>query len=175
MDLFGKKEHPHGDTIINIDQIIVNFGEEKEHHHQRKMHPRLAFNTIIQNTNFNYMAVISSLTLTTTAPVQLFMTVLDSSNGNALVAGALTGLSYTPADPTQDLAVVDPAVATDVDIHAVSATGGTVVTANGTFVSTLLKSDNVTPVFSGPVTGTLTIVNNVVVSATMTPVLAFNQ
>jgi hypothetical protein len=100
---------------------------------------------------------------------------LDTSNGNALVAGALTGLAYTPADPTQDLAVVDPTTTTDVDIHAVSSTGGTTLAATGQFTSTLLQADGKTPVFSGPVSGTLTIVNNVVVAATMTPVLAFNQ
>jgi hypothetical protein len=161
----------HPQTVINIGEININCGEEKT----RRMRPILAFNIFQTNKNFNFMAVISSLTLTTTAPVTLFMTVLDTSNGNAVVAGALTGLSYTPADPTQDIAVVDPTTATDVDIHAVTPTGGTTVAATGTFVSTLLQSDNVTPVFSGPVSGTLTIVNNVVVSATMTPVLAFNQ
>jgi hypothetical protein len=38
----------------------------------------------------------------------------------------------------------------------------------------LLQADGVTPVFSGPVTGTLAIVNNVTV-VTLTPSLAFNQ
>jgi hypothetical protein len=171
--IFGEShEEKEKDSIINrLIGIIENLTGD----HPRKLRPVLAFNILNNNSNYNFMAVLSSLTLTSTAPVTLFMTVLDSSNGNALIAGALTGLAYTPADPTQDLAVVDPTTATDVDIHAVSPSGGTTLAATGTFVSTLLQADNVTPVFSGPVSGTLTIVNNVVVAATMTPVLAFNQ
>lgn len=60
-----------------------------------------------------------------------------------------------------------------VDIHAVVPQGGTAVVANGNFVSTLTKDDG-TPYFSGAITGTLVLVNNIVV-AVLNPVLAFNQ
>ena len=119
------------------------------------------------------MAIVSNLTLTSTAPVTLSMTVVDSNNGNAEIAGTLSGLAYVATDPSQDIAVVDPTVATEVDIHAVTPSGGTTITATGTFVSTLLKADG-TPAFSGTVTGTLVLVNNVPV-AVLNPVLAFNQ
>ena len=173
MNLFGESAAQKEDeSIINrLLGIIENLTDCDK---KRKIRPILAFNISSNNNkNCNYMAVLTSITLTSTAPQTLFMTVLDSANGNALIAGALTGLAYTPADPTQDIAVVDPTTATDVDIHAVSSTGGTTVAATGTFVSTL--QNNGVPAFSGPVSGTLTIVNNVVVVATMVPVLAFNQ
>lgn len=170
MGIFDKKEH-HPETVINIDKIIVNLGDEP--HHGHKICPRLAFNILIHNTNFNYMSVVSTLTLTSTAPVTLSMTVVDKTSGT-VIAGVLSGLSYTPADATQDIGVVDPSNALEVDVHAVTPTGGTNLVANGTFVSTLLGSDGVTPAFSGPVTGTLVLVNNVVISV-LNPVLAFNQ
>jgi hypothetical protein len=157
------------ETIINIGEINIIFGEQKP----RKRSLHLAFNISDKNKNYNFMAVVTSLNLTSAAPVQLFMTVVDQ-NGNP-IAGALTGLSYAVADPTQDIAVVDPTTATDVDIHAVTNTGGTTVVATGQFVSTLLGTDGVTPVFSGPVTSpALTLTNNIVVT-TLSPVLAFNQ
>lgn len=170
--MFGKKEHPQGDTVINIDQIIINFGEEEKHHHRHKMRPKLAFNLLINNTNFNYMAVVSNLTLTSTAPVTLTMTVVDGTTGN-LIAGVLSGLSYS-GDNSQDIGVVDPADPLEVDVHAVSGTGGSSLIATGNFVSTLLGTDGVTPLFSGSVTGTLVLVNNIPV-AVLNPVLAFNQ
>lgn len=168
MSIFDKKER-NPETIVNIGEIIINFGEERPH----KLKPKLAFNHFNNNKNFNYMAQITSLTLISTAPVTLSMTVVDANNGNAEIAGTLTGLTYTPADPAQDIAVVDPAVATEVDVHAVTNTGGTSIAASGTFVSTLTKADG-TPAFSGSVTGTLALVNNVPV-AVLNPVLAFNQ
>jgi hypothetical protein len=162
-------EHKPDAVVVVEGDLIINFGEEKP----RNIKPILAFNYLINNTNLNFMAVVTSLTLTSAAPVQLFMTVIDQ-NGNA-IAGVLSGLSYAVADPTQDIAVVDPTVATDVDVHAVSNTGGTTVIATGTFVSTLLGTDGVTPVFSGPLTSpALTLTNNITVT-TLTPVLAFNQ
>jgi hypothetical protein len=143
---------------------------------RRKMRPVLVFNIFENNKNYNFMAVVTNLTLTSTAPVQLFMTVLDSANGNTPIAGVLSGLAYAPTDPTQDIAVVDPTTPTDVDIHAVTPTGGTIVVANGNFVSTLQKADGSGPVFSGALPpASLTVVNNVVVAVTMVPVLAFNQ
>jgi hypothetical protein len=139
----------------------------------KRQPPKLAFNISIKNKNLNFMAVVTSLNLTSAAPVQLFMTVVDAS-GNP-IAGVLSGLSYAVADPTADVAVVDSTTPTDGDIHAVSSTGGTSVTPSGTFVSTLLQADGVTPVFSGPVTGpALTLTNNIPVT-TLTPSLAFNQ
>jgi len=119
------------------------------------------------------MSQVTTLTLLSTAPVTLFMTVVDANNNNAEIAGVLSGLSYTPADPAQDIAVVDPDNALDVDVHAVTNTGGTTVTGSGTFVSTLTNPDG-TPAFSGTVTGQLVLVNNVPV-AVLNPVLAFNQ
>lgn len=167
MHLFEHKP----DTVINIEgDLVINFGEERP----RKIKPTLVFNYFINNTNFNSMAVISSLTLTSTAPVTLNMTVIDQ-NGNQ-IAGTLSGLSYAVGDPTQDIAVVDPTVATEVDIHAVSLTGGTGVTPTGTFVSTAFQSDGVTPVLSGTVTGpALALTNAVVVPPTVTGTLVFNQ
>lgn len=176
MVLFGKKKHENeGQTVINIDQIVIILGEEKEHHHHHvhKMHPKLAFNLILKNKNFNYMSVVNTLTLTSTAPVTLSMTVVDGTTGN-LIAGVLSDLSYVPADSSQDIGVVDPADPLEVDVHAVTNVGGTNLVATGNFVSTLLGSDGVTPAFSGSVTGTLVLVNNIPV-AVLNPVLAFNQ
>jgi len=138
-----------------------------------KIRPVLAFQLFNQNKNFNSMSQVTTLTLLSTAPVTLFMTVVDANNNNAEIAGVLSGLSYTPADPAQDIAVVDPDNALDVDVHAVTNTGGTTVTGSGTFVSTLTNPDG-TPAFSGTVTGQLVLVNNVPV-AVLNPVLAFNQ
>lgn len=168
MSIFEKKEH-RPESIINIGEVNIYIGEEKE----KRMRPRLAFNLFINNNNFNFMAVVTSLNLTSAAPVQLFMTVIDPS-GNP-IAGVATGYAYAVADPTADIAVVDPTIPADVDIHAVSSTGGTSVTPTANFVSTLLQSDGVTPVFSGPITGpALTLTNNIPVT-TLTPSLAFNQ
>lgn len=119
------------------------------------------------------MAVVTSLNLTSPAPVQLFMTVVGP-DGNP-IAGVASGFAYAVADPTADIAVVDPDLPADVDIHAVSGTGGTTVTPTANFVSTLLQADGVTPVFSGPITGpALTLTNNIPVT-TLNPALAFNQ
>jgi hypothetical protein len=143
---------------------------------KKKMRPTLVFNIFENNKNYNFMGVVTSLNLTSPAPVQLFMTVLDSANGNTPIAGVATLYAYAVADPTQDIAVVDPTTPADVDIHAVSNTGGTSVTPTANFVSTLLQADGVTPVFSGPITGpALVLTNNVVVAVAMAPVLAFNQ
>lgn len=139
----------------------------------RKIRPVLSFQIFNQNKNFNFMAQVTNLTLTSTAPVTLHMTVVDANNNNAEIAGVLSGLSYNPADAAQDIAVVDPANALDVDVHAVTNTGGTTVTGSGTFVSTLTNTDG-TPAFSGTVTGQLILVNNIPVKV-LNPVLAFNQ
>lgn len=153
-----------------LDEYIQ---EQIDKFEKKHPHPRLVFNIHSINKNYNFMAVITSLTLTSTAPVTLTMTVVDQASGN-LIAGVLSGLSYAPADPTQDLGVVDSSNPLEVDVHAVSSTGGTNLVATGTFVSTLLQTDGKTPVFSGTVTGTLAIVNNVPV-LTLNPILAFNQ
>lgn len=172
MDLFGKKEH-FPSTIINIEKIIVNLDKHSEHNHDCKIAPSLVFNILINNKNLNFMPQVTSLTLTSTAPVTLSMSVVDANNGNTPIAGTLSGLTYTPSDPSQDLAVVDLNDATEVDVHAVTNTGGTTVAASGTFVSTLTKTDG-TPAFSGTVTGSLVLVNNIPI-AVLNPVLVFNQ
>lgn len=169
MSIFG---HEKPEPSIFIETLIINLGEEK-HHHGHRMRPKLAFNLLIQNTNFTFMPQVTSLTLTSVAPVELNMTVLDANSNNSPIAGVLSGLSYA-VDATQDIAVVDSTDPLSVDIHAVSLQGGSTVTGSGTFVSTALQSDNVTPLFSGTVTGTLVLVNNIVV-AVLNPVLAFNQ
>src|SRR5271170_5474054 len=90
MHLFEHKP----DTVINIEgDLIINIGEEKPH----KLRPRLAFNIFLNNTNLNFMAVVTSLNLTSAAPVQLFMTVVDPS-GN-LIAGVATAYAYAVGDP----------------------------------------------------------------------------
>jgi hypothetical protein len=169
MSIFGESAAQKEDeSIINrqlgIIEALLSWKREP---------PKLRFNILINNKNFNFMAVVTSLNLTSTAPVQLFMTVNDQ-NGNP-IAGVLSGLSYSVGDSTQDIAVPDTTTPTDVDIHAVSSTGGTTVTPTGNFVSTLLQADGKTPVFSGPITGpALTLTNNIPVT-TLSPVLAFNQ
>lgn len=147
------------DAILNLERFEIR--------------PILAFNFSNNNKNFHFMGQVKNLTLTSVAPVELSITVVDANNGNAPIAGFLSGLSYS-SDATQDIAVVDAADPLGVDIHAVSLQGGTSVVGTGTFVSTALQADNVTPLFSGTVTGTLVLVNNIVV-AILNPVLAFNQ
>ena len=140
---------------------------------QKHLKPTLVFNIFNKSQNVNFMSVVTSLNLTSPAPVQLFMTVVDTS-GN-VIAGVASGFSYAVADPTQDIAVVDPTLPVDVDVHAVSSTGGTTVIPTANFVSTLLQADGVTPAFSGPITGpALTLTNNIA-ATTLSPVLAFNQ
>lgn len=163
--------HEKKEPTIFIENLIINLGNE--HHHERKIRPKLAFNFFVNNTNLTSMAQVTNLTLTSTAPVTLNMTVVDANNNNAPIAGVLSGLSYA-GDNTQDIGVVDPNNPLEVDIHAVSLTGGSSLVGTGTFVSTALQADGITPLFSGTVTGTLVIVNNVVV-AILNPVLAFNQ
>lgn len=149
-----------------IEKIIA-----PEHRHE--IRPLLAFNIFINNKNFNFMSVVTNVNLTSTAPLQLFMTVVDPS-GN-VIAGVATGFAYVVGDPTQDIAVADNDLPADVDIHAVSSTGGTTITPTANFVNTLLGPDGKTPVFSGPITGpALTLTNNIPVT-TLTPSLAFNQ
>lgn len=120
------------------------------------------------------MSIVSNLTLTSVAPQTFKMVVVDANNNNLPIGGVLSGLSYNPDDATQDVAVTDPSDPLSVDIHAVSLQGGTKVTGTGQFVSTALQPDNVTPLFSGTVTGTLVLINNIVV-AVLNPVLTFNQ
>ena len=156
-----------------LEQELEELLDQEHHHPKPKIRPILAFNINFNNKNFNCMGVVTSLTLTSAAPVQLFMTVVDPS-GNP-IAGVATGFSYVVADPTIDIAVVDPDVPADVDIHATANTGTTTVTPTANFVSSLKQADGVTPVFSGPITGpALTLTNNIPV-ATLTPSLAFNQ
>lgn len=168
MDIFGKKEKTELEIIKLQAEIIQALVKEKP-----IFRPKLAFNIFNKTQNLNFMAVVTSLSLTSAAPVQLFMTVVDPS-GN-IIAGVASGFAYQVADPTQDIAVVDPTLPADVDIHAVSNTGGTTVIPTANFVSTLLQADGKTPVFSGPITGpALTLTNNIAVT-TLTPSLAFNQ
>lgn len=145
---------------------------KRKHPGGSQMRPVLAFNLFCTNKNFNCMATVQNLTLTSVAPVTLKATVVDASNNNSPIAGTLSGLSYTPDDATQDVAVVDPNDSTEVDLHAASNTGGTTVHAIGTFVSTLKKDDG-TPAFNGQVTCDLVIVNNIPAAA-LNPVLTFN-
>lgn len=156
------------ETILEqeLEEIIDEFDNSR-------IRPILAFQIFENNKTFNCMAVVTNLTLTSTAPVTFNMTVLDANNNNTPIAGVLSGLSYN-ADATQDIAVVDPNDPLSVDIHAVAPQGGTTVTGTGNFVSTLLGTDGKTPAFSGTVTGTLVLVNNIPV-AVLKPILAFNQ
>lgn len=167
-----KKPKPptKAETIINIENLTINIDSD---HHERKIRPTLVFNLLIQNKNFHSMGQISNLTLTSPAPITLNMTVGDANNNNAPIAGVLSGLTYD-VDATQDIAVVDTSDPLSVDIHAVAPQGGSTVTGTGNFVSTLMGTDGVTPAFSGAVTGTLVLVNNIVV-AVLNPVLLFNQ
>ena len=161
-------------VILTREQILEQELEEViEHDRKSKMRPVLTFQYFFNNKNLNFMAIITNLTLTSTAPVTFKMDVNDANNNNAVIAGVLSGLSYN-ADAAQDIAIVDPSDPLSVDIHAVAPQGGTTVTATGNFVSTLQKTDNSGPAFSGTVTGTLILVNNVPV-AVLNPVLTFNQ
>lgn len=144
------------------------------HPFKRRLRPILIFQYFYHDKNAHFMAQVTNLTLTSVAPVTLNMTVVDANNNNAPIAGILSGLSYNPADATQDIAVPDPSNPLEVDIHAVALQGGTSVAGSGTFVSTAVGTDGKTPLFSGTVTGTLVLVNNIPV-AILNPVLAFNQ
>lgn len=185
MSIFGESQAEKDEFKI-IDRVLKNEERMLENesrllkiveklipHHTGKIRPILAFQYFNNNKNLNYMAQVTNLTLTSTAPITLSMTVVDANNNNAEIAGVLSGLSYAPADPTQDVAVVDATDPLSVDIHAVANTGGTTVTGSGTFVSTLKNTDG-SPAFSGTVTGQLILVNNIPV-AVLNPVLAFNQ
>src|ERR1700748_511385 len=144
MSIFGHHKDEEKQPSVFIENLNIFLGEEKhhEHHHGHKFRPNLAFNLLLTNTNFTYMSVVTNLTLTSTAPVELSMTVLDANNNNSVIAGTLSGLSYN-VDATQDIAVVDPNDPLSVDIHAVAPQGGSTVTATGNFVSTLLGSDGI--------------------------------
>lgn len=182
MNLFGESNFEKEGPQI-LDRMLKNQGKTLDivgdlvhillHRCHSHIRPILAFQIFNQNKNFNFMAQVTTLTLTSTAPVTLSMTVVDANNNNAEIAGTLSGLTYSVSDASQDVAVVDPANPLEVDIHAVTNTGGTSVVGSGTFVSTL-KDTNGNPAFSGTVTGTLVLVNNIPV-AVLNPVLAFNQ
>ena len=78
MKLFEHKP----DTVINIEgDLIINLVEEMPHRH-RRVSPKLAFNILINNTNLKFMSVVKSLALTSAAPVQLFMTVIDENKSH---------------------------------------------------------------------------------------------
>lgn len=168
-----KKPKPptKAETIINIGELIINVDFD---HRERKIRPILVFNYLFKNKNLEFMQPVSNLILTSTAPITLFMTVGDANNGNAAIAGTLSGLSYNPEDANQDIAVTDPGDPLSVDVHAVTNSGGTTVTGTGNFVSTLQKPDGSGPAFSGQISGTLVLVNNIPV-AVLSPVLLFNQ
>lgn len=159
------------DLALTLEKTLEEVLDSKR---ERSLRPILVFRLFINNINFNVMPQVTSLTLTSTAPVTLSCTVVDANNNNTEIAGTLSALSFNPADAIQDIAVVDPTNPLDVDVHAVSNTGGTTVTGTGTFISTLLGTDGKTPAFNGPVTGTLVLVNNIPVKV-LAPVLAFNQ
>lgn len=158
--------------LIICMAILIIFIEEFEKR-RRRMQPFLAFTHFHHHQTHHYMAQVTSLTLTSAAPVTLNMTVLDANNNNAILAGVLSGLTYD-VDATQDIAVLDPNDPLSVDIHAVAPQGGATVTGTGNFVSTLQKADGSGPAFSGQITGTLVLVNNIVV-AVLAPFLGFNQ
>jgi hypothetical protein len=166
-------DEPYGVTKA-VQKDLIQLEKDTAELFPMKIRPILLFNISINNKNFNFMTPISNLTLTSLSPQTFTMTVGDANNNNAQIAGVLSALSYVPSDPSQDVAVVDPGNALEVDIHAVALQGGTTVTGTGTFVSTALQPDNITPVFTGTVTGTLVLVNNIVV-AVLKPVLLFNQ
>lgn len=178
MKMFDWMRQPHHhqhqqqppEVEVNIGELIIKIEEDGE---VRKIRPKLAFVYYYNNLNLNFMSIVTSLTLTSLAPQTFKMIVVDANNANSPIGGVLSGLTYN-ADATQDIAVVDPADPLSVDIHAVSQQGGTAVTGSGTFVSTALQPDGVTPLVNGIVTGTLVLVNNIVV-AIVNPVLTFNQ
>jgi hypothetical protein len=155
--------------LVVMVTIIINECQQ----HKPQVSPHLVFQVSIHYKNFNYMTIISSLNLTSIAPVVLTLSVVDQNNANAVIPGTLSAITLTPADPTQDVALADATVPNGVDVHAVSDTGGTTVTATAAFTSTALKADG-TPVVTGTFTATLTIANNIVVAA-VNPLLVFNQ
>jgi hypothetical protein len=172
MNILGEShEEKQKDSLINrLLGIIENLTSCDK---KRQIQPILVFTFFVNNKNFNFMSIVTNLTLTSVAPVTLNMVVGDANNNNAPIAGVLSNLTYN-VDATQDIAVVDSANPLEVDIHAVSLQGGSTVTATGTFVSTALQADGKTLLFSGTVTGTLVLVNNISV-VVLNPVLTFNQ
>ena len=187
MSIFSERKHLHQykSIIMGYAEIINELFAENKRLTEiikifvagggklNKLKPKLVFNLFNKNKNYSFMAQVTNLTLTSVAPVELSLTVVDANNSNAPIAGVLSGLSYA-VDATQDIAVVDATDPLSVDIHAVSLQGGSTVTGTGTFVSTALQADGITPLFSGTVTGTLVLVNNIPV-VVLNPVLAFNQ
>lgn len=133
----------------------------------QQIKPKLAF--LFKHKNNNQMKVVSSLTLTSLVAQVLALMIIDMNNNNAPIPGVLSGISVSPADPTQDSASSDDAG--NVTVDAITQTGGTVVNASATFASTKLLPDGVTPVVAGSFSAQLTLVNNVVVNAA----LAFTQ
>lgn len=85
------------------------------------------------------MASINSITLTDALSHSGLISVVDG-NGNTYT-GTLANVVVTPADPTQDSAVVDPNTPNTIDIQEKSPTGGTTVKVTADFTS----SGNATP------------------------------
>lgn len=110
---------------------------------------------------------IKLLTLSNRDPLTLKVSVVDENNKNAQIPGTLTNLQVVPADPAQDSGKPNDADPNNaIDVEAVASDGGTSVNVTGDFISTDLKPDQ-TPVINGPVTGTLTLLNDIVVKAAL--------
>lgn len=132
---------------------------------ENRVVPKLVF--LHSKYKTNRMQPVSSLTLTSLAPVTLTLAVIDENNNNQVIPGTLSNIKPVVGDPAQDSAVADSGGASEVAFGAITRTGGTTVNTTADFVSEE-KDANGSPIVSGNFPCTLTIVNNVVVKAALT-------
>lgn len=130
--------------------------------------PKLSF---LIYKNKKQMQPVSSLTLKSLVALLVPFAIVDANNGNQPIPGTYSNEAITSTDPTQDTASIPDPSQQNALLDAITPQGGTTVNLSVQFSSTKMQPDGVTPVVSGTFTATLTLVNNVVVSA----VLAFLQ
>lgn len=103
---------------------------------------------------------VNTLTLTDTLVHTGIISVVDP--GGVTYQGTLGNITVAPADPTQDVAIVDPNTPNTIDINNVAASGGTVVNILADFTSQGNADKGVTDgtVFAG-LKGVVTVINDI--------------
>lgn len=147
--------------------LIIIFGVRRKSKSKHRIHLKIVFSF------YNYkkhLMPIKNLTLENHDPKTLALSVVDANNKNAVIPGVLSNILVVVSDASQDTAgpnADNPTAA--IDVEALTDTGGTDVTVTADFTSTETNPDS-TPKVSGPVSGVITLLNNIVVKA----VLAFD-
>lgn len=141
--------------------VIIIFTGDHEHRrrHKKKRH-KLRLAVYFHNHKNPFKMSVNTLTLTDTLVHTGIISVVDL--GGVTYQGTLGNITVAPADPTQDIAVVDPNTPNTIDINNVAASGGTVVNILADFTSQGNTDKGVADgtVFTG-LKGVVTVINDI--------------